>query len=576
MSYPSKKIGLALSGGGLRASFFHIGLLAQMAEQGLLKSVEVISTVSGGSIIGALYYMHLKKCLELKVDGDISDQDYIEIIQTIEVDFLKATEKNIRMNILADVRKNFKMKGADYSRSHRIAELYNDLLYQSVLENSDKPIEMQNLKITPKDGSENFNPKDHNHDRIAKVPVLVLNATSLNAGRNWQFTARTMGEPRSRETAIEVDTKPIRLRRATGNGYQKMPDSLQSFKLGDAVAASACVPGLFEPLPINDLYYDKSENEKITPQLVDGGVFDNQGIESLLTSECTHFIISDASGQMGMENEVDTSPLPVVLRVSSILQDRIRSEGISHLIDSKGEKNIAFIDSRKGLGSKEISWNNKTNTPKDDTIVPPSSEKFGVAPEVQEKLSLMRTDLDAFTEVEAYSLMLDAYQMSKLELRKLSGASPKTETSWKFNQIADLMENPKPEYLKQLEISQLLVGKPLHAFPWLWAPIILIIATTLFYAWSPLIQPVLDHSYTVYALLLSLFLWLATIFAPKLEKTLSTLHYLRPRAMLLQRFGKSLLLVAGSVYFMFYLKVINPMYLAQGRITALKKNISNK
>ena len=54
-----QKLGLALSGGGFRASYFHIGVLAQMAEQGLLRHVEVISTVSGGSIIGALYYLHV-------------------------------------------------------------------------------------------------------------------------------------------------------------------------------------------------------------------------------------------------------------------------------------------------------------------------------------------------------------------------------------------------------------------------------------------------------------------------------------------------------------------------------------
>ena len=73
MPQSSEKIGLALSGGGLRASFFHIGLLAQMAEQGVLKSVAVISTVSGGSIIGALYYLHLKNLLESKADKDITD-----------------------------------------------------------------------------------------------------------------------------------------------------------------------------------------------------------------------------------------------------------------------------------------------------------------------------------------------------------------------------------------------------------------------------------------------------------------------------------------------------------------------
>jgi len=573
MSQSTEKTGLALSGGGLRASFFHIGLLAQMAEQGLLKSVSVISTVSGGSIIGALYYLHLKNLLETKVDVDITDQDYIKIIQTIEVDFLEATEKNIRMNVLSSIKNNFKMKDANYSRSDRIAELYNDFLYKSVIENLANPIEMQNLNIQPLGEPDNFDPKKNNSDRSAKVPILILNATTLNGGRNWQFTARTMGEPPSRKTNIDVDTKPIRLRRATS--YQKTLKPHQNFKLGHAVAASACVPGLFDPLSISELYYDRSKNEKITPQLVDGGVFDNQGIESLISKNCTQYIISDASGQMGMQNEVDTNPVSVLLRVSSVLQDRVRSESIMHLLDSKKEKNIVFIDLRKGLGCREVSWNIEKDVPAEkDNIIPSNCSDFGVNAEVQEKLSLMRTDLDAFTEVEAYSLMLDAYQMSKSDLTKCKQAKQQPESLWKFNEIADLMKDPKPEYLKQLDVSQLLLGKMLHIFPWLWAPIILVIAAILFYTWDPIIKPALDSSYTVYTMLVGLFLWLATVFAPKFEKTLSFLSYLRPHALLLQRLGKAALLVAGTAFIIFYLKVINPMYLAQGRISALKRKIA--
>ena len=44
------KLGLALSGGGLRASFFHLGVLAHLAERNLLARIETISAVSGGSI----------------------------------------------------------------------------------------------------------------------------------------------------------------------------------------------------------------------------------------------------------------------------------------------------------------------------------------------------------------------------------------------------------------------------------------------------------------------------------------------------------------------------------------------
>ena len=44
------KIGLALSGGGFRASFFHLGVIKRLEELGLMEKVDKVSTVSGGSI----------------------------------------------------------------------------------------------------------------------------------------------------------------------------------------------------------------------------------------------------------------------------------------------------------------------------------------------------------------------------------------------------------------------------------------------------------------------------------------------------------------------------------------------
>src|SRR3954466_13297176 len=92
-----QRLGLALSGGGFRASFFHIGVLARMASLGLLRHVEVISTVSGGSIIGALYYLHVKKLLEAVPDEQITDRHYQEIVERVERDFLAAVQRNILM-----------------------------------------------------------------------------------------------------------------------------------------------------------------------------------------------------------------------------------------------------------------------------------------------------------------------------------------------------------------------------------------------------------------------------------------------------------------------------------------------
>ena len=57
----NSKMGLALSGGGFRASIYHIGVLAALAERDMLRHVEVLSCVSGGSILGTYYYLLLRK-----------------------------------------------------------------------------------------------------------------------------------------------------------------------------------------------------------------------------------------------------------------------------------------------------------------------------------------------------------------------------------------------------------------------------------------------------------------------------------------------------------------------------------
>ena len=54
----SQKIGLALSGGGSRAIAFHLGCLRALNRLGLLDRVAVLSTVSGGSVIGAYFHAH--------------------------------------------------------------------------------------------------------------------------------------------------------------------------------------------------------------------------------------------------------------------------------------------------------------------------------------------------------------------------------------------------------------------------------------------------------------------------------------------------------------------------------------
>ena len=46
-------LGLALSGGGFRATLFHVGSLLRINQAGLLPELKEVTSVSGGSIIAA-------------------------------------------------------------------------------------------------------------------------------------------------------------------------------------------------------------------------------------------------------------------------------------------------------------------------------------------------------------------------------------------------------------------------------------------------------------------------------------------------------------------------------------------
>lgn len=54
-SDPQPTVGIALSGGGSRAMAFHLGCLRTLDRLGILENARVMSTVSGGSVIGGMY-----------------------------------------------------------------------------------------------------------------------------------------------------------------------------------------------------------------------------------------------------------------------------------------------------------------------------------------------------------------------------------------------------------------------------------------------------------------------------------------------------------------------------------------
>jgi hypothetical protein len=114
------KVGLALSGGGFRASLYHIGVLARLAECNVLRRVEVLSCVSGGSIVGAHYYLKLRKLLQETPDDEISDQAYVDLVRELADEFLGGVRRNLRNKM---VKSSFLR-----SRSERAGELFEELL----------------------------------------------------------------------------------------------------------------------------------------------------------------------------------------------------------------------------------------------------------------------------------------------------------------------------------------------------------------------------------------------------------------------------------------------------------------
>lgn len=446
------KLGLALSGGGFRAALFHIGVLAALAEKDELKNVEVLSCVSGGSIIGAFYYIKLKQLLEAKTDKEIANEKdcYIKIVQEIEKEFLKGVQKNLRVRIFSNISCNFKMLlNKKYSRTHRLGELYEEHLFKKLFHKKDG-IYISELSIEPKDFGKNFDISIHNWQRENKVPQLVLNATSVNTGHNWQFTSTWMGEPPG-NIQTDIDVKP-RLRRMY---YEEAPEEYKKFRLGYAVGASSCVPVMFHPMPMFDLY------PNIDLQLVDGGLHDNQGIAALIEQECLNMIISDASGQLPTTKVAAGNEATLFFRTDNILQERLRE---LQFMDIKERDYTSQLNQllkmhlKSDLQEKPVSWKDCDDPERSlvygDLYKNKLTTDYGVLKDVQTKLSNLRTDLDSFSDAEAYALMYSAYLQTHYEWNKKnqSNASTMREDLWKFSDIKDHLQIPS----KSKEIEKVL------------------------------------------------------------------------------------------------------------------------
>lgn len=224
-------IGLALSGGGYRASLFHLGVMARLADEGLLKNVGVISTVSGGSIIGAFYYQKL--CVALRNHRLLTDQDYRELIQQLIGEFLAIVQDDMRDRVLYRAGSSKMMPKQiiqglmSLGVGKRVISKQN--LY--VLIDSKLELVMRKLLFQSAVLSELMEPPAHPEN---VKPDLILNTSILENGK-----------------PLFVSTNPdSRLWQENERNHDIRFEDVMSMPISKAVAASACVPGLFNPIGI--------------------------------------------------------------------------------------------------------------------------------------------------------------------------------------------------------------------------------------------------------------------------------------------------------------------------------------
>ncbi|OSI68672.1 hypothetical protein BSZ22_20670 [Bradyrhizobium canariense] len=429
------KIGLALSGGGFRASFFHLGVLALLAERNVLRTVEVLSCVSGGSIIGASYWLALRSRLE--DPRPMTHEDYLLLVRELIRNFQNSVAGNLRGQVQPSILGAAwgfltGMKGAmDPEKTARALEL----LFYLPKWKGKGPIYMHDLVFTPADhnpnlsGSDHFNPDKHNWLRAHKVPALILNATTVNTGHAWQFTSTWMGEaPWSIYQAADS------VRRLQWSNYDDHAG--WKIELGRAVTASACVPGVFAPLELDAQFEDSA----IRVSLIDGGVFDNQGTVSLLATNCNVLLVSDACGQLLLEKAPPQGMFGLprfVMRAMDTLMERVRLANFGDLDARRRSgllRGLMFLHMKSGLDADVIRLRHSQETYE---LQRSPLSHWGIRKDFQQALAELRTDLDDFSLDESSALMACGYQMAlkgfERDLGQFEGMSdPARPRDWPF------------------------------------------------------------------------------------------------------------------------------------------------
>lgn len=306
--YKNKKIGLALSGGGYRAAAFHVGTLRALRKLGVLDKVDVISSVSGGSITAAYYALHKEADYEEHLIKKL--QHGVMTCAWLYVVF-------ILLVIFAVVIYLCKCFGP-----HGLLAIIpiSVLLYfawywifplSAIIEHGYR---------------RSFFGKNRLCD-LPQSPAISINATDLATSNQFYFSKNYVGSFRY--------------------GYDSFNAS--EFPISKAVMASSCVPFGFSPIRIPKKFITSVFNHKEKPLLFDGGLYDNQGThcltDSYSKSKCD-WIIASVAGNTSISNRFTLNPFLALWKTSNVLMTRIKNIQVQENIYKRiyPYKQFAYID----------------------------------------------------------------------------------------------------------------------------------------------------------------------------------------------------------------------------------------
>lgn len=295
----NSKIGLALSGGGYRAAAYHIGALRALHKLGVLDKVDVISSVSGGSIIAASYALHdgnyesFEKMFTEKIRKGVLHLAIINLILVLSLVGV-ATWLCGGWGVLVSLVVLWFVWYKVLPVSDLIAIQYDRLFFQGK--------KLKDMK---------------------SPPMVIINATDYPTVSQFTFSGERMYD----------------------FYYGKGAFYHEHFPISKAVMASSCVPFAFCPIRIPNTFRTSAMKGRKQPMLLDGGLYDNQGTHVLTDKispyKCSYIIVSDA-GNGEVSDKWVFNPLVMLKRTSEVFMQRIKKIQIQQNLFMKSHPDKRF------------------------------------------------------------------------------------------------------------------------------------------------------------------------------------------------------------------------------------------